>query len=169
MTSLFDGSRAGKEELVFEVLGDIDEMSSQLGVVKALMHNSELHGPELTHYDTIESIQQLMITLGGVLATPPGSKRAKEIKPLTEADLEQLELAQRDLMEVTDMPPLFILPGGSFKGAHCDVARTICRRAERKLVSLIKQSGRSDLFMSQKYLNRLSDFLFILARWFDNQ
>jgi len=155
-TGLFGGGRVPKSHPRVAAYGDVDELNSVLGLVRAT-------GPDL--FDTeLERIQRDLFSIGGHLATPePEKVRAALAKAeLSEARIEELER----LIDAADeqLPALraFVLPGGTLKAAHLHVARTVCRRAERHVVALAADEEIPTLFVG--YLNRLSDLLFTWAR-----
>lgn len=158
MTSLYNGERLAKDDPVFELLGDLDELNSWLGVVRASLPGSE------SESGTIRDIQQRLLVIGAEAATPKNDPLYREIPHLGEPDLEELERAEQELIGRTTIPARFILPGDSPESAWADLARTVCRRAERNMVSYIRSQGAVHLASGQVYLNRLSDFLFVLAR-----
>lgn len=148
-TGLGDGARVGKDSARVDAYGTVDELNSVLGMVLA----QDL--PDAVR-ETLVQVQHDLFDLGGELCLPPGTEF------MHDRDIDQLE-TQLDGFNA-DLPPLkdFILPGGGVAAAHCHVARTVCRRAERVLVTL----SRSEPVRPQciRYLNRLSDLLFVLAR-----
>lgn len=152
-TGLGDGSRTEKDNLRVEAFGEVDELNSQIGVLLGF----DL--PQTTQ-DLLTSIQHDLFDLGGEICIP--GREALDAGYVTR--LEQ----QLDKINET-LPPLkeFILPGGSPAAAACHVARTVCRRAERRLVSLARDESISAI--SVQYLNRLSDLLFVLARDINRQ
>lgn len=148
-TGLGDGSRIEKDHPRMQAIGDVDELNSIIGMLVAELPESDsLHEP-------LSGIQHNLFNLGGELSIPGYVM----LKP------EHIEALEQILDELNEpLPPLknFILPGGSRAASICHLARSVCRRAERDVVSLgrdqeINLSGRH-------YLNRLSDFLFVLAR-----
>jgi cob(I)alamin adenosyltransferase len=148
-TGLGDGTRVDKDALRVEAYGTTDELNSALGMVLA-----ETDIPaDLRHW--LEEIQHDLFDLGAELCIPGHNV-------LTAAFIERLE-QQIDSMN-SQLPPLkeFILPGGNRAASACHLARTICRRAERRVFSLSKVETINDWGL--KYLNRLSDFLFVAAR-----
>jgi cob(I)alamin adenosyltransferase len=149
-TGLFSGERVSKTHARVEVYGTVDEMNSVLGVARST-------GPQPAVASLLENVQRQLFKLGADLATPGHRARVARIG---EADIEWLE-AEIDRM-TAGLPPLthFILPGGTPPAAQIHVARTICRRCERDLVRLQLESPDTLI-----YLNRLSDFLFTLARF----
>ena len=148
MTGLADGTRVSKDDLRIGVIGDIDELNSLLGLVLA-----EPVGEAFS--DLVESIQQDLFEFGAELCQP--GKLRLGISHVSKLDwhLERINGA---------LPPLkeFILPGGTRAAALCHVARAVCRRAERELVGLSRKAEIGP--ESLRYLNRLSDLLFVLAR-----
>lgn len=155
-TDLFGGPRVGKDDLRVEAYGSVDELNSVLGVAIA----------ETAHDDVgtlLRSVQSALFDLGAYLATPEAARREKSGVPEPEAaQVEELE-AHMDGFE-TELEPLrvFILPGGTRASAALHVARTVCRRAERRCVSLAREEHLEAPAVG--YLNRLSDLLFVLAR-----
>jgi cob(I)alamin adenosyltransferase len=152
-TRLFDGTRVRKNDLRVEAYGQIDELNAVIGAVTAGLQDDALRNMLL-------DIQRDLFSLGAGLADPRPKKKDKaELDP---SRVRSLELAV-DGFE-TELPPLrqFILPGGGSSGALLHVARTVCRRAERRVVDLAGQVEIDPLAV--EYLNRLSDFLFVLAR-----
>ena len=157
MTSLVGGKRVSKDDLRVEAYGTIDELNAQMGL---LAHNSKLDIKGM--HDFVHKIQNKLFNIGAYLATENTTPDAP-IFGLTEADVRELE-AKIDAMDA-ELPPMhgFILPGGSRLSALCDVCRTVTRRAERRVVSLSKEAAVNPLVI--QYLNRLSDFFFIFARF----
>ena len=147
-TGLADGTRVGKDESRIAVIGDIDELNSLIGVI--------LSGPLDESFSAIlESIQQDLFEFGAELC----QRGAQRIDSTHVSRLEQLvERINGELLPLKE----FVLPGGTRAAALCHLARTVCRRAERELVGLSRKEaiGRESL----RYLNRLSDLLFVLAR-----
>jgi cob(I)alamin adenosyltransferase len=148
-TGLGDGARVAKESLRVEAYGTVDEANSAIGVVLAV---AGLPAPAV---GCLTEIQHDLFDLGGELCIP-GTRR------ITPAHVERLEAALDGFNE--SLPPLkeFILPGGGPAAAGCHVARTVCRRAERRCWALARMEAVAP--DSLKYLNRLSDLLFVLAR-----
>jgi len=153
-TSLFGGKRVSKSELRIDTYGTIDELNSWIGVLRDLEVNQK-------RKEALIEIQDRLFTIGSILATEPENKKVK-IPSLMEGDLSYLE-KEIDDME-TLLPPMryFVLPGGHPSISWGHVARTVCRRAERLVIAL-HQLEKVDPFVI-KYLNRLSDYLFVLCR-----
>jgi len=156
-TGLFGGGRVAKDDPRVAAYGDVDELNSALGVVRAA-EPSALFDAEL------EAIQRDLFAIGGHLATPDPEKvrAALERASLSPTRIQDFEAAI-DAAD-TELPPLraFVLPAGTAKAAALHLARTVCRRAERSVVSLAREHPVPELFLV--YLNRLSDYLFTLAR-----
>ena len=153
-TSLFDGSRVSKADSRVDAYGDVDELNAWLGLVRANGLDADLDQPLLR-------IQQDLFALGAQLADPRDriADRVRKAS-LDDADVARLEQLI-DRLE-SELPPLrrFILAGGSPAGAALHVARTVCRRAERRMVALTPAPEA----VLVKYVNRLSDLLFVIAR-----
>ena len=161
-TGLLDGSRAAKSDGVFAVLGDIDELSSMIGLAKAYIRG-EAHDWE-GEARLLESVQIELVRMGAQVAMPESDGRYDDLDVITNADVERLESAEEGYKNAVRMPREFILPGATTVGAHVDVARAVCRRAERRLVGYISEREMKRLDECRRYLNRLSGLLFALAR-----
>ena len=151
-TGLGDGSRVDKDAPRVTAYGDLDELNSQLGQV--LAHIGSEAGDE-TLGELLAEVQQLVFDLGGDLCIPGRNSLGAGHVEWLEAWLDRLN---------ADLPPLreFVLPGGNPAAACCHVARTVCRRAERTVVSLAKVEPLDPAALA--FLNRLSDLLFVVAR-----
>jgi len=158
-TALFGGSKVPKDDLLIEAYGTVDELNAYLGwLVQELIPLSE-------EARRVQWIQHRLFDIGAYLAVHP-DKRAELAVPLpSEDDVRQLERAI-DAMEKI-LPPLknFILPGGNRPAAIAHVCRTVCRRAERRIVTAIRAYPPEDHNTLLPFLNRLSDYLFVLARF----
>lgn len=160
-TSLFGGTRVAKHHIRINGYGTVDELNSWIGLLRD--QEMDVHFREI-----LITTQDKLFTVGAILATDPEKAQLKSGKDrlniplISMADVEQLE-NEIDIMNET-MPPMthFILPGGHTTVSYCHIARTICRRAER-MVSLLHENEPVDS-MVLTYLNRLSDYLFVLAR-----
>jgi len=154
-TSLFGGKRVSKSNLRIDAYGTVDELNSFVGLVRDQAVNTK-RKEELTR------IQNTLFIIGSILATEPGNEKVK-IPSLREDDITFLE-TEIDAMEA-ELDPLrfFILPGGHPSVSFCHVARTVCRRTERLAIALYEQEPGGDMVVI-KYLNRLSDYLFVLSR-----
>ena len=199
-TSLVGGIRIAKNAPRIEAYGTVDELSSHLGLLVAMLSKDAEHGEDCQPIiETLERIQNNLFSISSILATDVealSQNKAEWVKPYIEsleAFSEQLGSTETPLLEkLTDeynaqLPVLnsFILPGGSMTAAQCHVCRAVCRRAERRIVNKVqgdKVQGTKDgngeglLWYSNKlnqetgigkvgqYMNRLSDYLFVLAR-----
>lgn len=164
-TGLVGGARVDKDHVRIEAYGTVDELNAVIGVVRALHRAGGANGDDaLAPMDAmLERIQNELFDVGADLATPP-TARWEGMHRVGGEEVARIERWCDDLNE--ELPPLkeFILPGGGLIGAHLHQARTVCRRAERDVVRLMHVEPEvGDGCM--KYLNRLSDFLFILSRW----
>jgi cob(I)alamin adenosyltransferase len=153
-TGLFGGKRVSKDNVRIETYGTIDELNSWIGLVRDQSVN-ESRQPILIH------IQDRLFTIGSILATEPGNTKV-QIPALSEEDIVILEQAI-DAMD-GELPPMknFVLPGGHPSVSYGHIARTVCRRAERLTISLSREEHVAALVI--KYLNRLSDYIFVLCR-----
>lgn len=160
-TSLFSGERVTKAHERIEAYGDLDELNSCIGALAAAVPDQPSVQAELT------AVQSDLFGIGAWLATLPGSPAAAALVPLDPARSRALEVAI-DRME-EELPRLrgFILPGGHPTAAWAHLARTVCRRTERRVVALAAgepPEADSPLEGAIVYLNRLSDYFFVLAR-----
>jgi cob(I)alamin adenosyltransferase len=154
ITSLLGGVRVPKSDLRIDAYGTIDELNSYLGLLRDQEVNQK-------RSDFLKEIQDRLFTIGADLATVPGKENVK--KPdLHQGDVTMLE-QELDIMDA-QLPMLssFILPGGHQSVSFCHLARTVCRRSERIVVELASHEPVSELVI--QYLNRLSDYLFVLGR-----
>lgn len=168
-SSLADGERRRKDDLFFHTLGTIDELTSHLGVVRAAVRaeGREADRRFLRSAGDITGIQESLQRIAAQVAIPRRSALFEKSPKLTDVDIEDLEKREQRLMKHTDLPGVFILPGDSVVSASIHVARTVCRRSERWIVACIRERGLDYLIPAQKYLNRLADFLFVSALWYD--
>jgi cob(I)alamin adenosyltransferase len=155
-TGLFGGSRVKKNDHRLEAYGTIDELNSYIGLVRTLSTDQEVT-------EILLFIQNTLFVLGSKLASDEKGRQYTTLLSLGENEIMRLEKTI-DQFEV-NLPELkqFILPGGNPLSAHCHVARTICRRAERRMSQLV-DDGESLPDKSLEFINRLSDFLFVLSR-----
>lgn len=152
-TSLFDDIRVSKDDIRVESYGTVDELGSWIGLAKNYVESQEM-------YDTMESIQNKLFTVATNLATEDPEKVKFHI---TEEDILSLEEIIDDYMDRLNNPTGFIVPGSGKKSAYIHVARTVCRRAERRIISLSGIAEVDPLVI--KYVNRLSDALYAMARF----
>ncbi|MBK8443912.1 MAG: cob(I)yrinic acid a,c-diamide adenosyltransferase [Sphingobacteriales bacterium] len=154
-TQLFGGARLPKHHLRIESYGTVDELNSQVGLLRDHLQEPSLRA-------ALEAIQNQLFVVGAMLATDPNAKNAKP----PHIGERHIVLLEQQIDEMTEqLPPLrhFILPGGGVPVSLCHVARCVCRRAERCVVALAESEPVSPLVV--RYLNRLSDYFFVLARY----
>jgi len=153
-TSLFGGTKVSKAHLRIETYGTVDELNAYIGLLRDQEVNT-------SRKEELVEIQDRLFTIGSILATEPGNEKVK-IPELIDSDIEFLE-KKIDHMD-GELPPMksFILPGGHQSISFCHVARCVCRRTERLVIALNETSPVKENVY--KYLNRLSDYLFVLAR-----
>ena len=156
-TSLFGGGRVSKDHIRVAAYGDVDELNSVIGLVRAT-------APVAFEVALLESIQRDLFAIGGHLATPDPVKVARALEKASLSTDRVTEFERVIDAADRELPPLaaFVLPAGTEKAATLHLARTVCRRAERHVVHLAAQETVPELFLV--YLNRLSDLLFTLAR-----
>jgi len=153
-TSLYDGRRVSKASLVIEVLGTIDQLNAYLGILAIELDKEK---------EDIFKRQDELMRLASMVATYTGKLTPKTNFKISKKDIEALEI-QMDKWQA-HLPELkhFILPGGGLSGAKAHFARTLCRNAERELVALHEQEPLPEIVL--QYINRLADWLFMLARY----
>jgi len=155
-TGLLSGERVSKTDLRVGGYGVMDELVSHLGVARSFKPAPEI-------FLHLRTIQFELFRLGAELASTKLDPRWK-VKPINVEDVEQLESWVNSFEPELDLPKAFVLPGGSPCSAALDVARTVCRRLERKLQGLFEK----EMFKNKealRYINRLSDLLFVFARY----
>lgn len=156
-TSLIGGVRVPKSHIRIESYGTVDELNSYLGMVNDMCAHREIS-------ESITEIQDRLFTIGSALATNPDKEVKMKLPDLHDTDVTWLEQEIDKMNEVLPEMRSFILPGGNLASSTCHVARCICRRAERICVSMHEQNEHIPALIIQ-YLNRLSDYLFVLARY----
>jgi cob(I)alamin adenosyltransferase len=165
-TGLVGGARIKKSALRIDAYGTVDELSSAIGVVRAELHALHERSTRAVRLDAwLAWTQDVLFNLGSRLATLP--ERIGDGMPLTgDADVAALERAIDEAE--ADLEPLnaFILPSGSLPGAQLHVARTTCRRAERRVITLAESDAVP--IEAARFLNRLSDALFVWSRWINH-
>lgn len=160
-TSLFGGLRVSKHHLRIEAYGTIDELNSYVGLIR------DQKIDKLTHKNLLK-IQNELFTLGAMLATPPekevlkNGKKRLNIHTINESSITFLESQMDEMNEQLPQMTHFVLPGGHTTVSFCHIARCVCRRAERITTQLSENSTVDEHILM--YLNRLSDYLFVLAR-----
>lgn len=154
-TSLFGGTRVPKHHLKVETYGTVDELNAQLGLLKDVIENEK-------HQDFLLAIQHQLFVIGSLLATEADKKDKLKIQSIQIQDIERIEKEIDGLNESLPAMTHFILPGGHPTVSYCHIARCVCRRAER-MVTQLNESEVVDEIIIQ-FLNRLSDYLFVLSR-----
>ena len=160
-TSLFGGERVPKYHIRVEAYGTVDELNSYLGLLRDNIQDNEVRKRLLR-------IQHELFVIGSLLATPPDKEKLKSGKDRLKIDkinIAHISLLEQEIDEMnTTLVPMthFILPGGHSTVSYCHIARNVCRRAERISVQLAENSYVNEFVLA--YLNRLSDYLFVLAR-----
>ena len=153
-TSLIGGSRVPKHHIRIESYGTVDELNSFIGLIRD--QEIDAHSKEI-----LIEIQDRLFTIGASLASDPDKSKMK-IPDLKEEDILLLEQEMDKMDESLPEMKSFVLPGGHTTVSYCHIARCVCRRAERLTIHLSENSFVADLVI--KYLNRLSDYLFVLSR-----
>ncbi|MAQ75472.1 MAG: ATP:cob(I)alamin adenosyltransferase [Aquimarina sp.] len=160
-TALFGGTRVPKHHIRIEAYGTVDELNSHIGLIR------DQHIDPISK-EILINIQDKLFTIGAIMATDPEKATLKNGKKRLDISLisdEDIELLERTMDEINEkIPPMthFVLPGGHQTVSFCHIARCVCRRAERLSTALYEISPFEDNAL--KYLNRLSDYLFVLAR-----
>ncbi len=154
-TALFTGKRVPKHHIRIESYGTLDELNSFLGLVRD--QDIDAHSKQI-----LANIQNKLFTVGAILATEPKKDNRLKIPRIHSEDIEALE-REMDLMN-EELPEMthFILPGGHITVSYCHIARTVCRRGERMISYLHENEPVPETLLA--YINRLSDYLFVLAR-----
>ncbi|CAN5362393.1 cob(I)yrinic acid a,c-diamide adenosyltransferase [soil metagenome] len=160
-TSLFGGTRVPKHHIRIESYGTVDELNAHIGLLK-----DQKTGPHTK--EILNRIQDRLFTIGSTLATEPEKatlKNGKDRLGISRISAKDIELLEQEMDRMNDeLPPMtnFILPGGHESVSFCHIARCVCRRAERMATALHEISPFDEMVLM--YLNRLSDYLFVLAR-----
>jgi cob(I)alamin adenosyltransferase len=155
-TSLLGGTRLPKYHVRIEAYGTVDELNSYMGLIRDISENKEKE-------EFIISIQDRLFIMGSQLAADPEKNKMK-LPSLAEEDITALEKAIDEMDALVPEMKSFVLPGGHEHVSHCHIARCVCRRAERAVLRLAEKEKVEEINI--KYLNRLSDYLFMLSRWF---
>jgi cob(I)alamin adenosyltransferase len=156
-TGLFGGGRVAKDHPRVEAYGDVDELNASLGLARSIEMMPRID-------EVLVPVQRDLFAIGALLATPDHAKMREQLTKarIDDERIAELERAIDDCEQELEPLRSFILPGGTPKSAALHVARTICRRAERRVVSLAHEVELPELVV--QYMNRLSDLLFVLAR-----
>jgi cob(I)alamin adenosyltransferase len=158
-TSLIGGTRVPKHHIRIEAYGTVDELNSWIGLIRDQEISSDVK-------EILKEIQDRLFTIGSSLASDPEKSRMK-IPDLKAEDVTRLENEIDRMNEQLPELKSFILPGGNTTVSYCHIARCVCRRAERLVTHLSEEGFVADLVVI--YLNRLSDYLFVLARFLGKQ
>jgi len=154
-TSLIGGTRLPKHHIRIEAYGTVDELNSHIGLVRDVLQDQETN-------DLLGEIQDRLFTIGSQLAADP-DKNKMQLPQILEEDISRLEKAIDKIDAVVPELKSFLLPGGHIHVSYCHIARCVCRRAERAVLRLGSEEAVHEIHI--KYLNRLSDYLFMLCRW----
>lgn len=159
-TSLIGGRRVAKYDLRVDTYGTVDELSAYIGVLSDI-------DQEKRFADFFTVLQGKLLTVESLFALDNESEVAKQMPKIEQGDIDVIEHLIDELNE--ELPPLraFVLPGGDLRASYAHVCRTVCRRAERMAWKLHDEIGTDT--MGIKYLNRLSDLFFVMARYYQNQ
>jgi len=164
-SKLYDGRIDDKSAVVFDTLGTIDELNSWLGLLKAEL--AQLNEDYIVN--SIDDLQKHIYRILSQIATSPDSDQYKKLKLLTTEDVEILEKFEHTMVEKVSLENSFITPGANVISAKADIVRTICRRVERCLVRFNNKDERNDLLICLQFINRLSDYLFVIARYLEKK
>ena len=159
MTSLIGGKRVPKYDERVETYGTVDELSAFIGVL------NDLDNVPTSVQSVLQVIQNKLFIMESHFAMDCESEVGKMIPPITTEDVSFLEKEIDKMNEQLPELKAFVIPGGNLKASYCHVCRTVCRRAERQAWRMMKEFPVDEIDL--KYLNRLSDFFFVLARYFD--
>ena len=158
-TSLFGGTRLSKSHIRIESYGTVDELNSHLGLIRDLTSEESMRSD-------LKSIQETLFTIGSHLAADP-TKEKLWLPEIKESEIDLLESGIDNMQNELPELKFFILPGGHPTVSQCHIARCVCRRAERVVVALSEIDRVENVLI--KYLNRLSDYLFVLSRYIGKQ
>jgi cob(I)alamin adenosyltransferase len=165
-TSLIGGTRLPKHHIRIEAYGTVDELNSHIGLLRDVIE-------EKTTVDLLISVQDRLFTIGSHLAADPDkylsdtASNKMQLPPIFEEDVVALENAIDAIDAAVPEMKSFVLPGGHVFVSYCHIARCVCRRAERAVLRLAENEKVEEIHA--KYLNRLSDYLFMLSRWLSQE
>jgi cob(I)alamin adenosyltransferase len=162
-SSLVSGERVKKTDIRFDAIGDIDELNSYIGLIRTLSATKILDFYEDMHPYSFVDIQNCLFDIGCLLGIKEGSDWKNKVRHIQDKDIENLEAYIDVCNKYLEDLDSFVLSGGTELNAHCHIARSICRRAERTIWKLNEEEPVDDLVL--KYINRLSDYLFVYARF----
>ena len=175
-TSLVGGVRIGKDDTRLEAYGTIDELNSHIGLLMAMMNarivttQSQYAMDSVASVNELKWIQNVLFAVGSFLATDLNRTEIRQQSIITEDMVVRIEESIDALQMGLQPLKSFVLPGGTMTAAQCNVCRTVCRRAERNAIMMIKTTGANIEQYTNllKFINRLSDYLFVLARKLNN-
>jgi cob(I)alamin adenosyltransferase len=156
-TSLIGGTKVSKNSTRIESYGTVDELNSYIGLASDYLQDQAIKG-------ILKEIQDRLFTIGSSLACDPDKETSMQIPDLKEDDIKLLESEMDKMHDVLPVMKNFILPGGHVAVSTIHITRCVCRRAERLCVGMVESGGLVEPLVI-KYLNRLSDYLFVLARY----
>jgi cob(I)alamin adenosyltransferase len=161
MSRNYSNEKLHKTDTLFETLGSLDELSSSLGVAYHYVNEKK----------EIQMVQKDLQNIMSLIATNPNDKNYQKLVQIQIKDVNNLENIEQSILSKHPLKPRFVLPGSdsSVAGSYVDLSRSIARRTERQVLRFIGQYTRDDLALVMKYLNRLSDFLYIMARSYDSK
>lgn len=166
MTDLIGGERISKADPRLEAYGTTDELSAHIGLLVAMMERDSQEGADRQPLDQERQLllraQDNLFVIGSNLATNQATTPLYDFAKLPDTETAQLEERIDRLMAILPQKQGFILPGGTVTAAQCHVCRTVCRRAERNIIALSQQATVDEQVV--RYINRLSDYLFVLAK-----
>lgn len=166
MTNLIGGERISKADPRLEAYGTTDELSAHIGLLVAMMERDSQEGADRQPLDQERQLllraQDNLFVIGSNLATNQATTPLYDFAKLPDTETAQLEERIDHLMAILPQKQGFILPGGTVTAAQCHVCRTVCRRAERNIIALSQQATVDEEVV--RYINRLSDYLFVLAK-----
>jgi cob(I)alamin adenosyltransferase len=175
-TNTYSGERIFKHDLVFEVIGSLDELQSYIGIIKTNPYMAVDKTIYAAMFDELVDIQTTLYRIMSIFATNSNSFLYEELELITEQDVDTIERYERKYVNQVVIVDKFILPGDNNRlSSKFDFARTVTRRSERRITEYINHETTSsryvnyeDLKMCQKYINRLSDYFFIMARFVED-
>lgn len=161
-TGLFDGSRVRKDHPRVQAYGSVDELNAHLGLAVAQLHGLADHDGIADMIERITVVQRALFDVGAELATPVTARQHARLRPIPESEISRLEAWIDEAVAAAEPLRSFVLPGGHLAAAQLHVCRTVCRRAERDVVTLRQTASIAGQVII--YLNRVADLLFAWAR-----
>ena len=158
-TGLFGGKRVSKADLRIEAYGTVDELNAHIGMLRDLSELNDLQ-------DELVQVQNNLFVIGSMLAAEPGNEKIS-VPNIQEGEVISLEKSMDAMDSQLPVMKNFVLPGGHPAISETHIARCVCRRAERRVVGLFSEEAGEEIIL--KYLNRLSDYLFVLSRFLSSK